>query len=82
MSSLSDSDAGKAKRKSFKIGSSGTLVRWNGEDWTFYKHAMINAFEENLLDEIALGKEVLDESWNDIKKSDYMRKQAKIQILI
>ena len=54
--------AEKAKRKSFKIESSGTPVRWNGEGRTFYKHAMINVFGEKHLIEIALGKEVLDES--------------------
>uniref|UniRef100_M4C293 Uncharacterized protein n=1 Tax=Hyaloperonospora arabidopsidis (strain Emoy2) TaxID=559515 RepID=M4C293_HYAAE len=68
MSSSSDSDVRKAKRKSFKIGYSGTPVRWDGEDWTFYKHAMINAFEENLLDKIALFKEVLNEICNERRK--------------
>ncbi|OWZ13842.1 hypothetical protein PHMEG_00012772 [Phytophthora megakarya] len=82
MSSSSDSDDGKFKRKSFKIGSSGTPVRWNGEDWTFYKHAMMNAFEKSLLDEIALGKEVKDENWDDEKKGEFKKKQAKIKILI
>ena len=43
---------------------------------------MINAFEENLLDEIALGKEVLGDSWNEMKTNEFKKKQAKIKILI
>ncbi|KAG3110206.1 hypothetical protein PI124_g14807 [Phytophthora idaei] len=46
MPSSSDSEDGKGKKqKGYKIGSSGTPVNWNGDDGTFYKHAMRNAFE-------------------------------------
>ncbi|CAI5700441.1 unnamed protein product [Peronospora effusa] len=82
MSLSSDSDSDTGKRKCFKIGSSGTPVRWNGDDWTFYKHAMINAFEESLLDQIAIGKETLDDTWNAEQKGEFKKKQAKIKILI
>ncbi|KAG3001777.1 hypothetical protein PC121_g19763, partial [Phytophthora cactorum] len=83
MSSLADSDGGgKIKHKGFKIGSSGTPVRWDGEDWTFYKHAMLNAVEENLLDDIATGAETEDASWDNEKKGNFKKKQAKIKILI
>ncbi|KAG2802734.1 hypothetical protein PC116_g18231, partial [Phytophthora cactorum] len=77
MSSLADSDGGgKSKHKGFKIGSSGTPVRWDGEDWTFYKHAMLNAVEENLLDDIATGAETKDASWDNEKKGNFKKKQA------
>ncbi|KAG6946690.1 hypothetical protein JG687_00016565, partial [Phytophthora cactorum] len=46
MPSPSDSEDGKGKKqKGYKIGSSGTPVNRNGDDGTFYKHAMLNAFE-------------------------------------
>ncbi|KAG6949402.1 hypothetical protein JG688_00014635 [Phytophthora aleatoria] len=46
MPSPSDSEDGKGKKqKGYKTGSSGTPVNWNGDDGTFYKHAMLNAFE-------------------------------------
>ena len=48
----------------------------------FCKHAMINAFEESLVDEIALGKVVKDDAWDDVKKDIFKTKQAKIKILI
>ncbi|OWZ09602.1 Copia type Polyprotein [Phytophthora megakarya] len=83
MSSSSDSeDSGKSKRKGFKIGSSGTPVRWDGEDWTFYKNAMVNAFEKSLLDGIADGTEKEDPNWTDEEKGKYKKKQAKVKILI
>ncbi|GMF46166.1 unnamed protein product [Phytophthora fragariaefolia] len=83
MSSSSDSDdGGKSKRKGFKNGSSGTPVRWDGADWTFYKHARLNAFEKSLLDGIATGRETEDASWDEEKKGDFKKKQAKIKILI
>ncbi|GMF35188.1 unnamed protein product [Phytophthora fragariaefolia] len=83
MSSSSDSDdGGKSKRKGFKIGSSGTPVRWDGEDWTCYKHAMLNAFEKSLLDGIATGRETEDASWDEEKKGEFNKKQAKFKILI
>ena len=68
--SSSNSDVENFKRKSFRIGSLGTPVRWNGEDWTFYKYAMINAFKKRLLDEIALdeGKE---DAWDDVRKGEF-----------
>ena len=43
---------------------------------------MINAFEESLVDEIALGKVVKDDAWDDVKKDIFKTKQAKIKILI
>ncbi|RMX67916.1 hypothetical protein DD238_000510 [Peronospora effusa] len=58
-----DSDSDTGKHEGFRIGSSGIPVRWNGDDWTFYQHAMINAFEERLLDQIAIGKETLYVKW-------------------
>ncbi|GMF47884.1 unnamed protein product [Phytophthora fragariaefolia] len=85
MSSSSDSDdsrKSKSKRKGFKIGSSGTPVRWDGEDWTFYKHAMQNAFEKNFLDGIAKFDETEDTAWDDVKKEEFKKKQAEIKILI
>ncbi|KAG3079981.1 hypothetical protein PI125_g20581, partial [Phytophthora idaei] len=83
MSSLADSDGGgKSKRKGFTIGSSGTTVRWDGEDWAFFKHAMLNAFEESLLDDIATGAETKDASWDDDKKGNFKKKLAMIKILI
>ncbi|GMF53554.1 unnamed protein product, partial [Phytophthora fragariaefolia] len=77
-----DSRKSKSKRKGFKIGSSGTPVRWDGGDWTFYKHAMQNAFEKNLLDGIAKGDETEDTAWDDVKKGEFKKKQAEIKILI
>ncbi|GMF51742.1 unnamed protein product [Phytophthora fragariaefolia] len=83
MSSSSDSDdGGKSKRKGFKISSSGTPVRRDGEDWTFYKHAMLNAFEKSLLDGIATVRETEDASLDEEKKGEFKKKQAKIKILI
>ncbi|GMF53792.1 unnamed protein product [Phytophthora fragariaefolia] len=85
MSSSSDSGdsrKSKSKRKGFKIGSSGTPIRWDGEDCTFYKHAMQNAFEKNLLDGIAKGDETEDTAWDDVKKGEFKKKQAEIKILI
>ncbi|POM78253.1 Multidrug resistance protein ABC Superfamily [Phytophthora palmivora] len=73
MSSSSDSDDGKAKHKSFKKVRSGTLVRWNGEDWMFYKHAMMNAFKKILLDQIERDREVKDDSKDDEKKEIMMK---------
>ncbi|KAE8903830.1 hypothetical protein PF005_g11108 [Phytophthora fragariae] len=78
---LSDSEDDK-KHKGFKIGSSGTPVNWNGDDWTFYKHAMLNAFEKSLLDEIATGAPTEDATWHQDKKDAFKKKQAKIKILI
>ena len=75
LSSESDSDRG--KRKGFKIYSSRTLARWNGDDWTFYKHAMINDFEEGLLDHIAIGKETLDDSLDDDEKGEIKRSKQR-----
>ncbi|KAE9301123.1 hypothetical protein PF008_g22837 [Phytophthora fragariae] len=79
--SSSDSEDDK-KLKNFKIGSSGTPINWNGDDWTFYKHAMLNAFEKSLLDEIATGKATEDATWDQNKKDAFKKKQAKIKILI
>ena len=76
LSSESDSDRG--KRKGFKIYSSRTLARWNGDDWTFYKHVMTNAFEESLLDKDGIAKVTLDDSWDDEQKGEYKKKQARI----
>ena len=83
MYSSSDSEDGKRKRnKEIKLGSQGTPVNWNGEDWTFYKHAMLNAFEQNLLDEIAAGGVVEDASWDQAKKDKFKKRQAEVKILI
>ncbi|OWY91730.1 hypothetical protein PHMEG_00039572 [Phytophthora megakarya] len=61
MSSSLDTDNHKrSNHKDFKVGSTGTPINWNGDDSTLYKHAMINAFEKSLLDEIATGKETED----------------------
>ncbi|OWY91348.1 hypothetical protein PHMEG_00040106, partial [Phytophthora megakarya] len=80
MSSSSDSDESKHKKKGFKIGSKGILVRWDGEDWIFYKQSMINAFEKSLLDEIVLGTKT--EGDTEEEKNDFKKKQAKVKILI
>ncbi|CAI5721706.1 unnamed protein product [Peronospora destructor] len=77
--SHADSDE---KSKGFTIGSSGTPFRWDGEDWTFYKPAMLNAFKESLLDDIAKGHVVEDEDWDEDEKGKFKKKQAKIKILI
>ncbi|GMF25211.1 unnamed protein product [Phytophthora fragariaefolia] len=77
----SDSEDDK-KHKGFKIGSSGTPVNWNGDDWTFYKHAMLNAFEKSLLDDIATGAATEDATWDQDEKDAFKKKQAKIKILI
>ena len=79
MYSSSDSDE---NSKGFKIGSSGTPVRWDGEDWTLYKYAMLNAFEDSLLDDIAKGHVVEDGDWDEEEKGKFKKKQAKIKILI
>ena len=79
MYSSSDSDE---KSKGLKIGSSGTPVRWDGEDWTSYKYAMLNAFEERLLDDIAKGHVVEDEDWDEEETGKLKKKQANIKILI
>ena len=79
MYSSSDSDE---NSKGFKIGSSGTPVRWDGEDWTLYKYAMLNAFEDSLLDDIAKGHVVEDEDSDKEEKGKFKKKQAKIKILI
>ncbi|KAG1698624.1 hypothetical protein DVH05_014582 [Phytophthora capsici] len=74
MSSSSDSDDGRSrKRKGFKIGSSGTPVNWNGEYWTFYKHAMLNAFEKSLLDQIALGNDIEKAEWDQDDKNEFKK---------
>ena len=82
MTISSDPDSETGRRERFRIGSSGTPVRWNGDNWTFYKHAMINAFEESFLDQISIGKETPDDSWDDDEKGESKKKQAKINILI
>ncbi|OWZ10168.1 hypothetical protein PHMEG_00017026 [Phytophthora megakarya] len=83
MSSSSESDDGsRNKHKGFKISSSGTSVRWDGEDWTLYKHAVVNAFEQSLLDGIADDTEKEDPAWPEEKKGKLKKKQAKIKILI
>ena len=74
MFSFSDSESDAGRRTGCKIGSAGTPVQWNGDDWTFYKHAMMNMFEESLLDQIAIGKECLDASWSDEEKGNYKKK--------
>eukprot|EP00644_Phytophthora_capsici_P011087 jgi/Phyca11/110650/e_gw1.18.561.1 len=79
MSSSSDSDD-KHKKKGFKIGSKGTPVRWDGEDWPFYKQSMMNAFEKSLLDGIVLDTETEGSSVEE--KNDFKKKQAKAKILI
>ncbi|GMF63085.1 unnamed protein product [Phytophthora fragariaefolia] len=81
--SSSDSEDDK-KHKNLKIGSLDTPVNWNGDDWTFYmyKHAMLNAFEKSLLDEIATGKATEDVTWDQDKKDTFKKKHAKIKILI
>ncbi|KAG4043809.1 hypothetical protein PC123_g20731, partial [Phytophthora cactorum] len=43
---------------------------------------MLNAVEENLLDDIATGAETKDASWDNEKKGNFKKKQAKIKILI
>ena len=78
MSSSFDSDSDTYKDKSFRIGLSATPVHWNGDDWTFYKHAMINDFEDSLLDQIAIGKETLDDSWDDDRKG-FLKEKSFIQ---
>ena len=83
MYSSSDSEDGKRKKhKGIKLGSQGTPVNWNGEDYLFYKHAMLNAFEQNLLDEIAAGGVVDDASWDQAKKDKFKKRQAEVKILI
>ncbi|KAG3001782.1 hypothetical protein PC121_g19768 [Phytophthora cactorum] len=42
---------------------------------------MLNAVEENLLDDIATGAETKDASWDNEKKGNFKKKQAKIKIL-
>ncbi|OWZ17093.1 hypothetical protein PHMEG_0009012 [Phytophthora megakarya] len=79
--SSSDDEDGK-KHKSFKIGSSGTPVNWNGDDWSFNNHDMLNAFEKSLLDEIATGAATEVVTWDQEKKDAFKKKQAKIKILI
>ncbi|OWY96196.1 LOW QUALITY PROTEIN: hypothetical protein PHMEG_00033599 [Phytophthora megakarya] len=79
--SSSDSVDGK-KHKSFKIGSSGTPANWNGDGWSFYKHAMLNVFEKSLLDEIATRAATEVVTWDQDKKDAFKKKQAKIKILI
>ena len=77
MTISSDPDSETGRRERFRIGSSGTPVRWNGDDWTFYKHAMINDFEEGLLDHIAIGKETLDDSLDDDEKGEIKRSKQR-----
>ncbi|KAL0583080.1 hypothetical protein ABG067_006995 [Albugo candida] len=55
----------------------GTPIHWNGNDWTFYKQAMMNATEESLLDQIAIGGKCQDVSWNDEEKGEFKKKQDK-----
>ncbi|KAJ8544544.1 hypothetical protein ON010_g11724 [Phytophthora cinnamomi] len=57
-------------------------VRWDSEVWTFYKHAILNAFEKILLNGITTGSETEDASWDDEKKGDFKKKQTKIKIII
>ncbi|KAG6610395.1 succinyl-CoA:3-ketoacid coenzyme A transferase [Phytophthora cinnamomi] len=57
-------------------------VRWDSEVWTFYKHAILNAFEKILLYGITTGSETEDASWDDEKKGDFKKKQTKIKIII
>ncbi|CAH0481204.1 unnamed protein product [Peronospora belbahrii] len=68
------------KSMGFKIGSLGTPVRWDREDWTFYKYAMLNAFEESLLDDIARSDVVEDKDWDEEEKGNFKKKQVKIKI--
>ncbi|KAG2891233.1 hypothetical protein PC114_g17077 [Phytophthora cactorum] len=75
MPSPSDSEDGKGKKqKGYKIGSSGTPVNRNGDDGTFYKHAMLNAFEMSLLDGIATSAETEDSTWDQEKKDKFKKK--------
>ena len=71
LSSLSDSDSDGEERNEFTIGHAGTPIHWNGDGRKFYKHAMMNAFEESLLDQIAIGEECQDVSWNDEEKGEF-----------
>ncbi|OWY93280.1 hypothetical protein PHMEG_00037384 [Phytophthora megakarya] len=80
MSSSSDSDDSKHKKKAFKIGYKGIALRWDGEDWIFYEQSMINAFEKSLLDEIVLGTKT--EGDTEEENNDFKKKQAKVKILI
>ncbi|KAG2977818.1 hypothetical protein PC129_g16672 [Phytophthora cactorum] len=74
MPSPSDSEDGKGKKqKGYKIGSSGTPVNRNGDDGTFYKHAMLNAFEMSLLDGIATSAETEDSTWDQEKKDKFKK---------
>ena len=45
-------------------------------------HAVINSFEESLLDQIAIQNETLDDSCDDDEKGEFKKKQTKIKILI
>ncbi|CCI47296.1 unnamed protein product [Albugo candida] len=53
-----------------------------GDDWTFYKRTMMNAFEESLLVQIAIGEEREDKIWNDDEKGEVKKSKARIKILI
>ncbi|KAL0586876.1 hypothetical protein ABG067_003496 [Albugo candida] len=68
--SSSDSDSDGEERNEFKIGHAGAPIRWGGDDWTFYKHVMMNAFEESLFDQIAIGEKSEDKSWDDDEKEE------------
>lgn len=52
-------------------------MRWNRKDWTFYKHEMINAFEESLMNEIALGTVVKDDAWDGVKKGEFNKQKLR-----
>ncbi|CAH0492760.1 unnamed protein product [Peronospora farinosa] len=78
LSSYSDSDTD--KHEGLQIFSSGTPVCWNRDDWTFFKHAMINAFESSLLDQIATGMEALDLTPNDERERHKNVVRARIDI--
>ncbi|OWY92313.1 hypothetical protein PHMEG_00038741 [Phytophthora megakarya] len=85
MASSSDSDDGRRsskRNKKFHINSSGNPVSWDGDNWHFYKKAMIVVFQKHLLEQMAIGKVTEDASWSQDQKDEYTKKQAKIQMLI
>ncbi|POM77591.1 Integrase catalytic core protein [Phytophthora palmivora] len=85
MPSSSDSDDDRRKSnqdKKFHINSSVNPVLWDGENWPFYKKAMIVAFQRDLLEQIATGKVKENDQWSQDEKDEHTKKQAKIQMLI
>ena len=85
MSKSNSNDSKETKEsdpKGFKLNKLGTPVEWNGDNWNFYKSCMLIVFEENDVDEIALGQLKLDPAWGTRQKTDFKKKQATIKRLI